>query len=160
MQQLNESIVLGRRLIDRALSNLNSRMNLVPPDNIKQVLAKAKLSHLDDPLAEVGLGNQMASVVARRLLENQLDLTELQTHDIGPLSIKGTEGLVVTYARCCRPIPGDPIIGHICAGRGIVIHLESLQKHERTARQKRRDHVGALGRPSRSRICRRASGGT
>ena len=127
MQQVNESIVLGRRLIDRALSNLNSRMNLLPPDNIKQVLTKAKLDHLDELLAEVGLGNQMASVVARRLLENQPSLTEDSTRDLGPLSIKGTEGLVVTYARCCRPIPGDPIIGHISAGRGIVIHLESCK---------------------------------
>ena len=88
MQQVNESIVLGRRLIDRALSNLNSRMNLVPADNIKQVLTKAKLDHLDELLAEVGLGNQMASVVARRLLENQASLPEDPTRDLGPLSIK------------------------------------------------------------------------
>jgi len=38
------------------------------------------------------------------------------------LAIRGTEGVVVTYARCCRPIPGDPILGFLSAGRGITVH--------------------------------------
>ncbi|MFL2536261.1 MAG: bifunctional GTP diphosphokinase/guanosine-3',5'-bis pyrophosphate 3'-pyrophosphohydrolase [Candidatus Azotimanducaceae bacterium] len=127
-QQLNESIILGRRLIDRALATLNRRLDLVSESAMTSVVERAKLTHFDDLLAEIGLGNQMASVVARRLVEDQPGTPEHSTGDAqGPLSIKGTEGLVVNYARCCRPIPGDPIIGHLSAGRGIVIHLESCK---------------------------------
>lgn len=127
-QQLNESIILGRRLIDRALATLNRRLDLVSESAMTSVVERAKLTHFDDLLAEIGLGNQMASVVARRLVEDQPGTPEHSTGDAqGPLSITGTEGLVVNYARCCRPIPGDPIIGHLSAGRGIVIHLESCK---------------------------------
>ena len=127
-QQLNESIILGRRLIDRALATLNRRLDKVSQSAITRVVERAKLMHFDDLLAEIGLGNQMASVVARRLVEDQPGTPEHSSGDAqGPLSIKGTEGLVVNYARCCRPIPGDPIIGHLSAGRGIVIHLESCK---------------------------------
>ena len=127
-QQLNESIILGRRLIDRALATLNRRLDLVSESAMTSVVERAKLTHFDDLLAEIGLGNQMASVVARRLVEDQPGTPEHSTGDAqGPLSIKGTEGLVVNYARCCRPIPGDPIIGHLSAGRGILIHLDSCK---------------------------------
>ena len=127
-QQLNESIILGRRLIDRALATLNRSLDQVGESAMTSVVERAKLTHFDDLLAEIGLGNQMASVVARRLVEDQPGTPEHSTGDAqGPLSIKGTEGLVVNYARCCRPIPGDPIIGHLSAGRGIVIHLESCK---------------------------------
>ncbi len=127
-QQLNESVILGRRLIDRALATLNSRLDQVSQNAIERVVERAKLSNFDDLLAEIGLGNQMASVVVRRLLEDQPDKTEQDSGNTqGPLSIKGTEGFVVNYARCCRPIPGDPIIGHLSAGRGIVIHLDSCK---------------------------------
>jgi (p)ppGpp synthase/HD superfamily hydrolase len=127
-QQDNESLMLGRRLIERALSNLNFHFDQVTQAAIDRVLEKAKLTHLDDLLAEVGLGNQMPNVVARRLIEDQASAAALSESDQpSPLSIKGTEGLVVTYARCCRPIPGDPITGHISAGRGIVVHLESCK---------------------------------
>lgn len=127
-QQVNESIILGRRLIDRALATLNRSLDQVGESAMTSVVERAKLAHFDDLLAEIGLGNQMASVVARRLVEDQLGTPEHSAGDAqGPLSIKGTEGLVVNYARCCRPIPGDPIIGHLSAGRGIVIHLESCK---------------------------------
>ena len=48
-----------------------------------------------------------------------------QSHDARPLAIKGSEGLLTSYAKCCRPIPGDPIVGHISKGRGMVIHHET-----------------------------------
>jgi guanosine-3',5'-bis(diphosphate) 3'-pyrophosphohydrolase len=53
--------------------------------------------------------------------------TDHQLDQYGPLAIMGTEGLILTYAQCCKPIPGDPIIGHISAGRGIVIHTDTCR---------------------------------
>jgi (p)ppGpp synthase/HD superfamily hydrolase len=44
-----------------------------------------------------------------------------------PLYIRGTEGTVVTFAKCCRPIPGDPILGFLSAGRGVVIHSHNCK---------------------------------
>ena len=76
-------------------------------------------------MQEIGLGNQMASIIARRLIGHSDDLEAL-THQ-GSLAIMGTEGLVVTYARCCHPIPGDPVTGHVSAGRGIVIHTDNCK---------------------------------
>ncbi len=78
----------------------------------------------EDLLEEIGLGNRMAYVVARRLLSSE---GEEAPSAEGPLAIRGTEGLVLSYAKCCTPIPGDPIVGHLSAGKGMVVHLESCK---------------------------------
>jgi (p)ppGpp synthase/HD superfamily hydrolase len=64
-------------------------------------------------------------LVARRLLPEAARETDPDAR--GPLSIKGTEGMVVSLGRCCHPIPGDPIMGYLSAGRGIVIHRDSCR---------------------------------
>ena len=79
---------------------------------------------LEDLLEDIGLGNRMAYVVARRLLS---DSGEALPSSEGPLAIRGTEGLVLSYAKCCTPIPGDPIVGHLSAGKGMVVHLDSCK---------------------------------
>ena len=97
----------------------------INPAGLATVLEERGLENLDELMAEIGLGNQMASIIVRRLVSDTEDLDKVAEQ--GPLAIKGTEGLVVTYARCCRPIPGDPIIGHVSAGRGIVVHTDSCK---------------------------------
>lgn len=124
-QQANESTELGRRLLSSSLHQHNVNMSEINTAALATVLEERKLNSLDDLLAEIGLGNQMAGVIVRRLLGNT-DATET-ARATGPLAIKGTEGMVVTYAKCCHPIPGDPIIGHISAGRGIVIHTDNCK---------------------------------
>ena len=123
-QQKNESTALGRRLLEQTLATHDISIDDLDKDALEAVMQERKISNLDDLLAEIGLGNQMASVIVRRLLSNN---DELEISDHGPLAIMGTEGLVVTYARCCHPIPGDPIIGHVSAGRGIVIHMDTCK---------------------------------
>ena len=86
------------------------------------VLKERNMVYLDQLLEAIGLGNQMASVIASRLVTATTESDGPVRHT--PLPIMGTEGLVVTYAKCCKPIPGDPIIGHISAGKGIVIHMD------------------------------------
>jgi guanosine-3',5'-bis(diphosphate) 3'-pyrophosphohydrolase len=66
----------------------------------------------------------MAYVVARRLLSEG---GETLQNTEGPLAIRGTEGLVLSYAKCCSPIPGDPIVCHLSAGKGMVVHLETCR---------------------------------
>ena len=114
-------------MLERALTALNSSLSDVEPDSLSEIVETGKFQNEEDLLHEIGLGNQMASVVARRLVQSQSADTPLELDYEGPLAIRGTEGMVVTYARCCRPIPGDPIIGHISAGKGIVIHIDSCR---------------------------------
>lgn len=88
------------------------------------MLAEYRLEVIEDLLEDIGLGNRMAYVVARRLLSSE---GEQLPNPEGPLAIRGTEGLVLSYAKCCTPIPGDPIVGHLSAGKGMVVHLENCR---------------------------------
>lgn len=124
-QQANESMVLGKRLLERALDLHGQKIEDINTAALATVLEERKIDSLDELLAEIGLGNQMASVIARRLIGD--DQVSEEVPSTSPLPIKGTEGMVVTYGRCCRPIPGDPIIGHVSAGKGIVIHVETCK---------------------------------
>ncbi|MBY4675517.1 bifunctional GTP diphosphokinase/guanosine-3',5'-bis pyrophosphate 3'-pyrophosphohydrolase [Marinobacterium arenosum] len=123
-QQRHESVALGRRLLSQFLGNYGAQIKDIDQAALKQLLAEAELKSLDDLLEDVGMGNRMAYVVARRLKPS--DAAEAVSKEgrekQRPLAIQGTEGMVLQYAKCCRPIPGDTIIGHISTGRGLVIH--------------------------------------
>jgi (p)ppGpp synthase/HD superfamily hydrolase len=71
---------------------------------------------------KIGLGERVAPFIARRLLPGEPGAPA--DSPAGPLAIAGTEGLVVTYARCCFPIPNDPVLANLSSGRGVVIHRE------------------------------------
>ncbi|WP_395755483.1 bifunctional GTP diphosphokinase/guanosine-3',5'-bis pyrophosphate 3'-pyrophosphohydrolase [Edwardsiella ictaluri] len=117
----DDSVSPGRRLLNHALGN-GRKLASIPTPNIQRELERMKLQSLDDLLAEIGLGNAMSVVVARNLLGEQ---------DTPPggrkLPIKGADGVLLTFAKCCRPIPGDPIIAHVSPGKGLVIHHESCR---------------------------------
>lgn len=73
---------------------------------------------------KIGLGERLAPLVARRLLPPDAETPPEPVSQSGPLAIAGTEGMVVSYARCCFPIPNDPIMAYLSSGRGVVIHRE------------------------------------
>lgn len=122
--QLEESINLGRRLLNHALGS--KTLADIAPENIQKVLSDTKQECLEDLLADIGLGNAMSIVIARRFLGNADELTPTDNGQ-GKMPIKGAEGMLVTYANCCRPIPGDPIIAHISPGKGLVIHVDTCR---------------------------------
>ncbi|MBN0989742.1 MULTISPECIES: RelA/SpoT family protein [Amphritea] len=125
VQHRGESIELGRRLLTQFLSNYGSSIEEIDPAALATVLQEAELKSLDELLQDIGMGNRMAYVVARRLrpVEHEEDEPqELPDSNKATLAIRGTEGMVLHYARCCGPIPGDSITGHISTGRGLVIH--------------------------------------
>ncbi len=125
-QQHSESISLGKRLIERTLAGMDSSIEKIKKTRLKKYLKEQGFADFDELLEEIGLGNKMSYVVARRLLFDD-DFPEEQTTAQGPFAIKGTEGLAVSYAKCCKPIPGDPIIGHLSSGHGIVIHSDACR---------------------------------
>ena len=123
-----EAIELGRRLLGKALSAHDYELEALPPRTLELALEDFGFSRLDDLLEDIGLGNRMAQLVARRLVPGADEVEETPASEkVRPLAIKGTEGMVVSFARCCHPIPGDPVIGFISAGRGFVIHVETCR---------------------------------
>jgi RelA/SpoT family (p)ppGpp synthetase len=130
-QRRSESVALGERLLNKALAGLDKSLADVDRDQIDLVLKETGLEQLDDLLEEIGSGNRMAPLMARRFLAayRGTDI-DLQASAERPLSIRGTEGLVVSFAKCCSPIPGDPIIGHVSSGKGLVVHTETCRNIE------------------------------
>ncbi|MHC6526003.1 bifunctional GTP diphosphokinase/guanosine-3',5'-bis pyrophosphate 3'-pyrophosphohydrolase [Vibrio proteolyticus] len=121
-----ESITLGRRLLNHALGEKS--LSDISDDNIQHVLSDLKIGSTDDLLAAIGLGELMSIVIARRLLGNADELTEVMGKDGQPkkkLPIRGAEGILLTFANCCHPIPDDHIIAHVSPGRGLVVHRET-----------------------------------
>ncbi|MDO6683398.1 MULTISPECIES: bifunctional GTP diphosphokinase/guanosine-3',5'-bis pyrophosphate 3'-pyrophosphohydrolase [unclassified Oceanobacter] len=130
-QRQSESVALGERLLNKALAGLDKSLDDISHDQIDLVLKETGLEHLDDLLEEIGSGNRMAPLMARRFLAAYRDTDiDLQASAEQPLSISGTEGLVVSFAKCCSPIPGDPIIGHVSSGKGLVVHTETCRNIE------------------------------
>ena len=118
-----EAIALGQRLLNQALGEFRVSLDDVTPEAQAAVLGELGMKDLDELYENIGLGERLAPLVARRLLP--ATQAEDGSTTLAPLSIAGTEGLLVTYARCCFPIPGDPIFAFLSAGRGVVIHREN-----------------------------------
>lgn len=143
--QHDEAEALGRRLLDNELASRKMTVEDISPAMIGAVLEELKLESMGRLLAEIGLGNRMAVLVARRLVPERrmpqggfkqalsrvvpawLRGGDKASLNSKPLLVKGTEGMVLSFAKCCRPIPGDPIMGFVTSGRGIVIHVQSCR---------------------------------
>jgi guanosine-3',5'-bis(diphosphate) 3'-pyrophosphohydrolase len=127
-QRHSESVSLGRRLLNKVLGSFGTQLEKIPAEEIQKALRQINLVELDSLLEDIGLGDRMAHVVARLLMPDSVpDTTQESGKDSkhSSLAIRGSEGMVMSYAKCCHPIPGDPIIGHISSGRGMVIHTDS-----------------------------------
>lgn len=122
-QRHTASVNLGKEILNNALAMLGSSWDQVPAQNCKVVLRELDYKAPDDLFEAVGLGYQQALHIAKRLLHIPHQANNAIAN-APPLAIKGTEGIVVSFAECCRPIPGDPIVGIINAGHGIEVHSE------------------------------------
>ncbi len=117
----DDSVSLGRRLLNHALGG-SRKLAEIPQENIQRELDRMKLATLDDLLAEIGLGNAMSVVVAKKTCsrgEASAAPVPSNASNHGHLPIKGADGVLITFAKCCRPIPGDPIIAHVSPGKGV-----------------------------------------
>ncbi|MFO7286562.1 MAG: bifunctional (p)ppGpp synthetase/guanosine-3',5'-bis(diphosphate) 3'-pyrophosphohydrolase [Gammaproteobacteria bacterium] len=117
----DEARELGRRLLSQALRPYSMSLRRLPKDRIDALLAELGVKDMAALYEQLGLGERLAPVVAGMLAQDGGDASEVAGRR-KPLEIAGTEGLVVNYARCCYPIPGDEIVGFMSSGRGIVIH--------------------------------------
>tara|TARA_B100001059_G_scaffold234846_1_gene278534 strand:- start:2639 stop:4570 length:1932 start_codon:yes stop_codon:yes gene_type:complete len=129
-QEASEAEHLGERLLRSALGSLS--YDEIPNSEFERVIAELKLETRGELLKQIGLGNLMSLAVAKRLM-GELQPLKDESLNRKSLSIKGAEGLLVSFAKCCRPIPGDDIIAHVSPGKGLVIHrreCKNVRGHE------------------------------
>ena len=126
-QQQSQSVELGKRLLTKAFDTLGAQYERLPDESLNALLSDLNYRNEQELLKEIGLGNQVAMVIAKRLVRHQAaDKATLRGDEA--LAVKGTEGMVLNYAKCCHPIPGDDIIGLIQTGSGIQVHRDICPK--------------------------------
>lgn len=127
----DEAIALGKRMLNLELKNFSLSFDDISPRQLATALKSFNLNDKNELLEDLGLGKRMAPLVARRLAPSPREPWKLPwkrgSASTRPLFIKGTEGMVVSFPKCCYPIPGDPILGFASAGRGIVVHNQSCK---------------------------------
>lgn len=115
-----ESVDLGKRLLDKSLKDIGSSLRKVGKVRMGEALEELGLSSAEDLYEQLGLGERLSPLTARLLVgaseEGETD------EQVASLVIAGTEGMVVSYAKCCYPLPGDDVMGYLTTGRGVVIH--------------------------------------
>jgi GTP diphosphokinase / guanosine-3',5'-bis(diphosphate) 3'-diphosphatase len=122
-QTRDDSVALGRRLLDRALEGFNKTLGELPEDELQAYLQRHHYQAMEDLLEDVARGNRLPAITAQQLL-GELGADQEQTGTTLPVAIRGTEGFMVSYAKCCHPIPGDPIEGYLSSEKGVVVHRE------------------------------------
>ncbi|MCG7868313.1 MAG: bifunctional GTP diphosphokinase/guanosine-3',5'-bis pyrophosphate 3'-pyrophosphohydrolase [Candidatus Thiodiazotropha taylori] len=127
--QDQEAVNLGRRLLERELNLLSLKLDEIDQSQLDQMLEEFRLENLDSLLAGIALGNHMPLLVARRLAGEEMvpagsETGAQEAEPSGVLAIRGTEGMVVNFAKCCWPIPDDAIVGVFNPGKGITIHRQ------------------------------------
>ncbi len=127
-QQSQEAINMGNRLLRHALGAV--KLDDIAQADIDRVVAETKHETFDDLLVDIGLGNELSAIVARRLLGESEDIEKK-----GNVAIRGTEGLLVTYARCCHPIPDDEIVSVLSPGKGMTIHQNGCPNIRKLAKE-------------------------
>ena len=146
----DEAIGLGQRMLEKALAAVTLNLSDISSAVIEKFLVLLKAKTIEDIYQDISMGKRIASLVARQLADLHAEslglghgtstgvkgmfnritpnwLKSAKEQSSRTLAIRGTEGSVVSFAKCCRPIPGDPILGFVSAGRGIVIHMRGCK---------------------------------
>ncbi|WP_372986583.1 RelA/SpoT family protein [Marinobacter sp.] len=132
-QKRAESLELGRTLLKKSLKGFGTKLADISDGQKQVVVNHNQVNSFDDLISDIGLGNRMAYLVARQLV-NGAEGAESATVEAGrpadrsPVTIRGTEGLLVKFASCCKPIPGDPVVGVMDSGNGMVIHSDTCSR--------------------------------
>jgi RelA/SpoT family (p)ppGpp synthetase len=124
-QASEEATEFGRRLLRRQLAKYDMALDAVEHDQLRPVLDEFGYASADNLWIDIGLGNRLPSQVAKRLVPEAQQTAAQQTDNaprVEPVLLEGGDSMVVSFARCCRPIPGDNIQGFLSAGKGVVIH--------------------------------------
>ena len=127
-QQLHEAVELGKRLLHKALMDINTSLEKLTDTQRQTLLKNTRCDDLEQLYGELGMGDRMAYGVAR-LINSDMGNKNLSETAVTPVSfaVQGTEGVVLSFAKCCHPIPGEAIVGHLSVGKGMVVHREQCR---------------------------------
>ena len=124
----------GRTLLKKSLKGFGAKLSEISDAQKQAVVNHNQVNSFDDLISDIGLGNRMAYLVARQLASGSEVAEAIEApRDIeggnhSPVTIRGTEGLLVRFASCCKPIPGDPVVGVMDSGKGMVIHSDTCSR--------------------------------
>ena len=135
--QTSEAVSLGRRLLLQSIHHVVGNEEEITEEKLSRVLIQYRMTDPDELMAQIGLGNRNPSLVAKAMYDIEDDDSTAFDESGKPLAIRGTEGMVVSFAKCCRPVPGDAIIGHMSTGKGIVVHQQSCRNMTETTSDNR-----------------------
>ena len=124
-QRREDSLALGRNLLDRALMAYGSRLNAIEEDTMQSALSALGKADIETLLVDVALGNTLPHIAVAHLTSTSDD--SAVGGEAATLGIRGTEGVGVTYAKCCCPLPGDPIQGYLGQEKGLMVHRDSCR---------------------------------
>ncbi|MCC6594120.1 MAG: bifunctional (p)ppGpp synthetase/guanosine-3',5'-bis(diphosphate) 3'-pyrophosphohydrolase [Xanthomonadales bacterium] len=137
--QHEDAVALGHRMLGRALADLGGTLDAVPEAALHAYLEENRLRRLEELLADIALGARMPALVARQLWRGDGGSGASPRDQV--VRISGSERGVLSFGNCCMPIPGDPIIGFLSAGKGLVVHqttcpnvIEMRKQPERVVR--------------------------
>lgn len=135
-QRREDSIELGHNLLNKALMPYNVRLDGIDSELMSETLTKFGKPDQESLFVDIALGNLLPNIIASRLAG--ANAGPVDPSDIEAVAIRGTEGFVVTYAKCCCPLPGDPIGGYLSAEKGLVVHRENcanlMEMHDQPER--------------------------
>jgi GTP pyrophosphokinase len=120
--QLQESAEVGELLLVQALRSVKANPDQIGEAHWEHFFKGDSAKTREEVLADIGLGTRLAVVVAKKLLAIADPPSGDEPPRLDSITIRGTEGLAIQFAACCRPIPGDPIIAQIKKGQGLVVH--------------------------------------
>jgi guanosine-3',5'-bis(diphosphate) 3'-pyrophosphohydrolase len=125
----DDSVSLGKALLERALSAQKVNLQAISAHKMHAVLKYLECKSPEDLYAAIGLGQKIAPLVAQHLLSENFETEAIELATLQePYVIKGSEGIVIRFASCCRPIPGDPIAGIVRLNKGMTVHHETCKK--------------------------------
>tara|TARA_Y100001970_G_scaffold288855_1_gene417341 strand:+ start:21573 stop:23717 length:2145 start_codon:yes stop_codon:yes gene_type:complete len=122
--KISEARKLGKALLEQSMGSIGLKLKDIDNNQLRSALDHIGVKSLNKLLEEIGLGHRVGNIVAQQmsgLIENS---NSSNNKKYTPLEIKGSEGIVLNYATCCRPIPGDSVLGHFTSEKGLVVHQE------------------------------------
>ncbi len=128
-QEKTESLALGRRLLSHALGS--TKLEDIAEAKLTEVVKDTGNKTIEELLINIGLGNALSIGIAKRLKDEFTEESELKlTATKSKMPIKGTEGMMVSYGKCCRPIPGDSILAYLSPGKGLMVHQHGCRNNK------------------------------
>lgn len=142
-ERKEENVSRGREMLEKEARRSGIPIkNYLKPDWLLQIQKQHKLNSMDDLYAAIGYGGILLSQVTPKLKEwykeehnegTKEEIPEENTHNANKpqkksksfdqgVTVKGIDNILVRFAKCCSPVPGDNIVGYITRGRGVTVH--------------------------------------